>query len=170
MPRYWISIMNNLTISYHFKSMFFLLLFRCQQENKANITWGLDDSLNTLSFTNTAFQMSSVDSGRVLFVCKGRFKIHYEIIFGRIKKNIMNNFLGSMQVLYKHVRGITILIHLKMAFNLTHWPKAIYEKISHIHPWITWYIRSGHGILCLGSLNLIRYITHIWTNRHSSII
>ena len=63
---------------------------------------------------------------------------------------------------------IKILIHLKTAFkslkyHLTLWSKAIYEKISHIHSWITWHIRLGHGILCLGSLNLIQYITHIWT-------
>ena len=46
-------------------------------------------------------------------------------------------------------------------YHLTLWSKAIYEKISHIHPWITWYIRPGHGILCLGSLNFIRYTSHI---------
>ena len=39
-------------------------------------------------------------------------------------------------------------------YHFTLWSKAIYEKISHIHPWITWYISAGHGILCLGSLNL----------------
>ena len=39
---------------------------------------------------------------------------------------------------------------------------TIYEKIGHIHPWITWYIRPGHVILCLGNLNLIRYITHMY--------
>ena len=46
-------------------------------------------------------------------------------------------------------------------YHFTLWSKANYEKISRIHPWITWYIRPGHGILCLGSFNLIRYITHI---------
>ena len=48
-------------------------------------------------------------------------------------------------------------------YHLTLWSMAIYKKISHIHPWITWYIRAGHGILHLWSLNLIWYITHIWT-------
>ena len=33
--------------------------------------------------------------------------------------------------------------------------KSLFEKLSHICPWITWYIRAGHGILCLGSLKLI---------------
>ena len=80
---------------------------------------------------------------------------------------------GKMLILL--MLRIKILIHMKMAFksvnyHFTLWSKAIYEKISHIHPWITWYIRPGHWILCLGSLNLIQYITHIWTNRHSSII
>ena len=37
------------------------------------------------------------------------------------------------------MKRIKILIHLKMAFrsvkyDLTLWSKAIYEKISHIHP------------------------------------
>ena len=80
---------------------------------------------------------------------------------------------GKMLILLMY--WINILIHLKMAFksvkyHLTIWSKAIYEKISHIHPWITWYIRAGHGILCLGSLNLMRYTTHIRKNHHSSII
>ena len=43
-------------------------------------------------------------------------------------------------------------------YHLIFWSKVIYEKICHIHPWITWYIRAGHGILCLGSLNLIQYV------------
>ena len=34
--------------------------------------------------------------------------------------------------------------------------------------WEYWNIRPRHGILCLGSLNLVRYITQIWTNYHSS--
>ena len=52
--------------------------------------------------------------------------------------------------------------HLKMAFqsvnyHLTLWLKAKYEKINHIHSWITWYIRPGHGILCLGSQVLYKH-------------
>ena len=57
-----------------------------------------------------------------------------------------------------------------MKYHLTLWSKAIYEKISHINPLITWYIRPGHGIFWLGNLNLIQYIMRIWMNLHSSII
>ena len=44
---------------------------------------------------------------------------------------------GKMLILL--MQGIGILIQLKMAFksvkyHLTLWSKAIYEKISHIHP------------------------------------
>ena len=44
---------------------------------------------------------------------------------------------GKMLILLMY--GIKILIHLKMTFksvkyHLTLWSKAIYEKISHIHP------------------------------------
>ena len=44
---------------------------------------------------------------------------------------------GKMLILL--MKRIQILIHLKMAFksvkyHLTRWSKAIYEKISHIHP------------------------------------
>ena len=42
-------------------------------------------------------------------------------------------------------------------YHLTSWSKAIYEKISHIHLWITWYIRAWNFVFWKLELDTIYF-------------